>query len=245
MTNDADGGHQDVAADPVANSNPADTSEARSAGLVDAAQGEIETGTENESGPAAGSAGLESGGSEAGAAENNAERSDAEPEAPARRRDPFADLDVNLMAAMFAAGGSFGTRLEGELALNVDWLQISVADCEMALKVAAQFIRANPDATPESIGIQLRLKGIRGLPAVVGLVALAWQVFIFTLNALDAHDRAERDATAAAEKAAAAAAAPGPRGARPGQLKAKMTNRSMLQPSATARALGRKKPGGA
>lgn len=178
---------------------------------------------------------LEGGDSAAASAEGLAA---AEPPA----RSPLASLDANLLAAMFAASGAYGTRRDAVPAVDLSWLASSERECESSLGIAAAFLRSNRDATPETLTIQLRLKGVRGAPAPTGLVEIAWRVFAYTLNALDAHDRAEAEAEAAAEKAEEASR---PRGAMPGQLAAKPASRSRLQPTQVARVHGHKKPGGA
>lgn len=93
---------------------------------------------------------------------------------------------------------------------NAGWLVSLDREARSPALAAAAFLRSHGWQAPETIVIHLRRSGFKDAPDATGRVAVAWHVFIATLNKLDeldAHtDQARRDAEAAAESVKAAQA---------------------------------------
>jgi len=97
--------------------------------------------------------------------------------------------DDNVLAATLAGArvtGDNPDRYGDDLNLAGDAMSHARAH------LAASFLRANRDAKPETIVIHLRMNGHRQTREAAGRVAVAWSVFAFTLNALDALDAEQR-----------------------------------------------------
>ncbi len=127
-------------------------------------------------------------------------------------KDRFHELSPAIQAAVVAAAVVFGATAKPQLT-TFD-LQFIAAGLEgkhstNALydrgRLAADFLRENPDAPFAAVPIQLKMKGAGEIGALGPRELAAWKVFKATLSALDEAERAEKEATerrAATERAA-------------------------------------------
>ncbi len=122
------------------------------------------------------------------------------------------------MAATLAAAAAFGTEHKH---FNVDtsWLRPTEGSSPAMIRranMAAEFVRANPDAPVHALPIHLRMNGFRDMdrdPPPRELVA--WTVFKTTLAALDRLDADEAAELAASRPQPAAGRLGGERGLQP------------------------------